>query len=152
MRQPRPCPNSGAVELSVLYKLRYTEDDPFLETWLKLSNFLSFSNVFRETIPLGSTPVTVAVLGQGQVGVGDDDPLSPVVSGQYCTEILWFHTASDHKCWQSWIVKHKLVNCNLIWYEYPLTPMGITPLDLPSTWAKNYQYTYLKTLLCLKSY
>ena len=90
MRQPRPCPNSGAVVLSILHKLRYIEGSPFLE-----SNFLSFPDVIWETIPLASTPVAVAVLGQGQVGVGDDDPLSPVVSGQYCTKILWFIATSN---------------------------------------------------------
>ena len=54
--------------------------DPLPELRLELSYFLGFPKIFWQPVPLFSTPVTEAVLGQCQGGVGDDDLVLPVVS------------------------------------------------------------------------
>ena len=79
MGQPRLCPTSVAVVLNC-YKLFNILRDPLLKLRLELAYFLSFPNIFWQSVPLFSAPVTEAVLGQGQRGVGDDDLVLPVVS------------------------------------------------------------------------
>ena len=80
MRQPRPCPTSVAVVLSVFYELSYILSDPFLKLSLELSNLLSLPDIIWKFVPLCSSPVAEAVLSQGQGGVGDDDLLCSVIS------------------------------------------------------------------------
>ena len=70
MRQPRPCPISVAVVLSVLYELSYIMRNPFLELSLEYSYLLSLSDILWKFVPLCSSPVAEAVLGQGQGGRG----------------------------------------------------------------------------------
>ena len=80
MRQPRPCPTSVAVVLSVFYELSYILSDPFLKVSLELSNLLCLPDIIWKFVPLCSSPVSEAVLGQGQGGVGDDDLVCSIIS------------------------------------------------------------------------
>ena len=80
MRQPRPCPTSVAVVLSVFYELSYILKDPFLKLSLELSYLLSLPEIIRKFVPMCCSPVAEAVLGQGQGGVGDSDLPCSVIS------------------------------------------------------------------------
>ena len=79
MGQPRLCPTSVAVVLNC-YKLFNILSDPLLKLRLELAYFLIFPNMFWQSVPLFSPPVTEAVFSQGQGDVGDDDLVLPAVS------------------------------------------------------------------------
>ena len=48
-----------------------------------------------DAVPLSRSPKTIAVLSQGEVSVGDDDLVCPVVPVHDGVEILWLLTLPD---------------------------------------------------------
>ena len=64
-------------------KLSHILLDPFPQLRFEHSNSVDFSDVIWQTVPLGRPSEAVALLGQCQGGVGEDDPLSPIVPAHY---------------------------------------------------------------------
>ena len=65
----------------IVHELSYIQFYPVLKLSFELSNLLNFPDMQWKAIPLSSSSVAVADLGQGQVSVGDDDPVCPVILG-----------------------------------------------------------------------
>ena len=81
--------HNGAAGLSVI-KLGNICMDPFLEVKFKLTNFLNLPDVDWYTVPLFSSPVTVALLSQCQCGVRYNDVACSIVSTHYGVQINGF--------------------------------------------------------------
>ena len=65
--------------LSSINKLRDILQNPFLELSFELTNSPYSPDLFRQSVPLCRGTVTVAVLGQCEVGVGNYDLACSVV-------------------------------------------------------------------------
>ena len=84
--------------------------DPFLQMRFEKTNSGSFPNSIRQEVPLSRGSPAVAVLGQGERGIRDNDPGSSVVIGHNSREVFWFLTLSYSKSTDCRVVKYQLVH------------------------------------------
>ena len=87
-----------------------------------MTNLWTTSDAIRQAVPLGRPSEAVAVLCKSEVGVGDDDPVSPIVPVHDVVQVLRFLALSDSECGECCVVESKLVYCQ---------PSYITKDNLP---------------------
>ena len=84
--------------------------NPFLQLRLKHTNSSGFSDNIRQGVPLGGCSPTVAVLGQCEGCVRNNNPGCSVVSRHYFAEIFRLLALSYPECAEGRVVEHHLVD------------------------------------------